>query len=572
MKRILCKSQEIGSLTGFYEAIQAANISNAKEYLRSFVLKPGLRLEGDAWLVTADQGSIAVHLGACVFGNYEVFVAPPNSTVSIALPTISGPSLQPAPYSVILEQVDETSHSKRIRPLPTSEVQPVLSVDTLQRTGVVIKVVNGIVEDPDKQILLATLAYSKGGIIVESRQSESCISILSYYSSWGLSSLAPINVQAVTTYMMTSGANPEALPRESFAQKQAFVTVKWRKPVSIGLWEVRGPLYYKARLTPLSEGNEEHPEASLEACVPYDKDDEGQYITVSIPCCAGVYYKAEVFQSASPTNMLISEPGTAKYIFAGESIIPADISLDLEVYSPGNPTNWHHNYFYIRPYTSLPVRRIQIFVAEHDGTSPTEQQMSSIARLYYDGSPKGIYYRPDGSKENVTFYARAISDSGIQIAKLLEYPYYPQLHTDPSISSIEEIVVLKAPIVDVMGISLVAETEFGYVEAPWDLIITKILVVNPYVGDIDVSDTEYPGIEDDAVLTLCDETSADLGYDAIDLLEANNGEAQVDIIEAEATVITAGTLIGVNIAEAVPASNIHPDGLLVFLYLKRLIS
>jgi len=571
MKRVLCKSQEIGSLTGFYEAIQAANIDNAKEYLRSFVLKPGLRLEGDAWLVTANQGSIAVHLGACVFGNYEVFVAPPNSTVSIALPTVTGPSLQPAPYSIILEQVDETSHAKRVRPMPTSEVQPVLSVDTLQRTGVIIKIVNGIVEDPDKQILLATLSFDKGMVVVEPRQSESCISILSYYSSWGLSSLAPINVQAVTTYMMTSGADPDALPRESFAQKQTFVTVKWRKPVSIGLWEVRGPLYYKARLTPLSEGNEEHPEASLEACVPYDKHDEGQYITVSIPCCSGVYYKAEVFQSASPTNMLISEPGAVKYIFAGESVVPAEVNLSMEVFSPGDPLNWHHNYFYIRPYADLPIRRVQIFVAEHDGFSPTDSSMQGIARLYYDGPPKGLYYRPDGSKEYVTFMVRTISDSGI-ILRAFKTDRYHQAHTDPSISAVEEMLVLKAPIDDVMGVGLVAETEFGYIEAPWDLIITKILVVNPYVGDIDTAGTEYPGIENDAVLTLCDDSSVDLGYDAIDLLEANNGEAQVDIIEEEAAVITAGTLIGVNIAEDVPASNIRPDGLLVFLYVKRLIS
>ncbi|MFA5375993.1 MAG: hypothetical protein WC455_09640 [Dehalococcoidia bacterium] len=573
MKRILCKSHEIKSLTGLYDAIQDANIANAKEYLRSFVLKTGLRLEGDAWLVTASQGSIAVHLGACVFGNYEVFVAPPNTTVSIVLPTLEGPSLQTEPYSVILEQVDEETHDRSIRPLPDEEVISSLSAPTLRRTGVVIKIINGTVEDPETQILLSTLTYSMGGVMINSRQSESCISILSYYSSWGLSSLAPIDVQSVTTFMVTNGANPTSVPRESFAQQQAVITVKWRKPTNIGLWEVRGPLYYKARLTPVSDGEEEHPEASLEACVPYDKEDEGQYLSVSIPCCPGVYYKAEVFQSASPTNMLISEPGTPKYVFAGESVAPASGPLSLEVFAPGNPEDWHHNYFYIRPYSTIPMRRVQIFVAEHDG-SPVTGDMESMARLYYDGPPKGIYYRPGGDKENVTFFARSLSDTGIVSPLNTENKEYPQGHTNPSIGAVEEMLVLKVPIEeDVMGVDTTDEIEFGYITAPWDMIISKMLVVNPYVGDISAGGAAvYNGIANDAVLTLCDYASVDLGYGPIDLLAKDYGEVQIDVVEATAPQIDAGTKIGVNIQEAVPATGIHPYGLLVFIYAKRLIS
>ena len=572
MKRILCKSHEIKSLTGLYDAIQDANIANAKEYLRSFVLKTGLRLEGDAWLVTASQGSIAVHLGACVFGNYEVFVAPPNTTVSIVLPTLEGPSLQTEPYSVILEQVDEETHDRRVRPFPDAEVVSSLSAPTLQRTGVVIKIINGTVEDPEKQILLATLTYSMGGVVINSRQSESCISILSYYSSWGLSSLAPIDVQSVTTYMAVNGANPTSVPRESFAQQQAVITVKWRKPTNIGLWEVRGPLYYKARLTPVSDGEEEHPEAALEACVPYDKEDEGQYLLVSIPCCPGVYYKAEVFQSASPTNMLISEPGTPKYVFAGEPVAPASGPLSLEVFAPGNPENWHHNYFYIRPYSTIPMRRVQIFVAEHDGDVIGD--MESMARLYYDGPPKGIYYRPGGDKENITFKARSISDTGYVLDVSQKYNM-PQGHTTPSIGAVEEMLVLKVPIEeDVMGIETTDEIEFGYITAPWDMIISKILVVNPYVGDISTGGTAYndTGIANDAVLTLCDDASVDLGYGPIDLLATDFGEVQIDVVEATAPQIDAGTKIGVNIQEKTPADGIHPYGLLVFIYAKRLIS
>jgi hypothetical protein len=125
-----------------------------------------------------------------------------------------------------------------------------------------------------------------------------------------------------------------------------------------------------------------------------------------------------------------------------------------------------------------------------------------------------------------------------------------------------------------MGLVTTDEIEFGYITAPWDMIISKILVVNPYVGDISTGGTAYnvTGIANDAVLTLCDDASVDLGYGPIDLLATDYGEVQIDVVEATAPQIDAGTKIGVNIQEKTPADGIHPYGLLVFIYAKRLIS
>lgn len=566
MKKVLFKSGEIKSLTGLYEAIQEASISNAKEYIKSFVIKPGLRLDGESWLVSYNQGSLVVRLGACVFNDYEVFVAPANTTVSLEMPEITGSSLG-TEYAVVLERVDDYSHYKRIRPdnLPDLVYDP--ETPTLRKTGVIVKIVEDFTEAAENEILLATLHSIQGGVSITDKRSENCITIFSYYSSWGLSALVPITPSSVSTFILHNGANQVA-PLESYAQSMAFITVRWSKPASIGLWEVRGPIYYKAVLTPISDAGEMI-SSSLEAYLPFDVDDESEVLSISIPCCHGVLYKAEVYQVAGPTNLVVSEAGESKQIVAGltsADTVFTDLSLDV-VY-PGrviNGVTWQKDYFFIRPTSATAFRRYQLFVFEYNIAVGV---MFSLGRLYYDGPPKGIYYKPSGTLSSVAFAARAIGESGVILSQTSSISF-PQSISQRILSSSEDLLVLRIPVVDdVFALPAAASFNSGYVMAPYDLVIDKIAITNPFRGRYNTLGTSYDGITKDATVQILVE-DADAGYPLVSIAEPW-GDAIHDYDEMAVPEIVTGKKISVTIAN--PIDDITPQGLIVIIYVKRIIS
>lgn len=577
MKRVLCKSGQIDSLTDLYDALQEASIYNIKEYLKGFVITPGLRSEGDMFLVRLDQSRLRVALGACVFDNYEVFVAPENTELYLDLPDFQTTN---SVYYIIMKQGYSYSHEKDVIPFDDGGSEVTTTAYALRRVNVSIEL-SSSGDTLDNEILLASVTSVDGEVVVNNARHLNTMEILSYYASWGLSAIAMVNVSGVDSFSLESHTVVGEGPQPPSMQKMTFVRVHWPKPTVSSIGVRPGPIYYKVVLTPVvydtypGSGGVAHEDASIEAYRIFKTSDTtGKYMSATLPAREGVVYRANVYQVSGPSGLVVSGTGLTKLILAGAppatEMESGESELTLTVFGPGMPPSsgdWQSRLYFIRPQTgSSDSRRYQLFIAEHSGAGGSLLDITTKEYLYYDGPPKAVFYRPSGLA-NISMMGRIIGDGGRIVAASTVHTYSQGASV---YAAHEDVIAVKAPLTeDIWAIptGIATSRNIGYFYAPYNMIVTKIAVTNPYTGE-----ENYYTINDDVDIELTG-TSLISGDYEINVYDVDDGEATkvFEYNPGEYPEIPAGELITVTATKA-GSSNPVPDGLVILVYARRVIS
>lgn len=570
MRKILFKSGLVDSLTNLYDELQEASIYNIKEYLKGFVITPGLRSNGDMFLVRLDQSRIRVALGACVFDNYEVFVAPQNAELYLDLPDFDTTD---ATYYVILKQGYTYSHSKDV--FPSDDAEATTASYALRRVNVSIELSTSG-ETLDNEILLGSISSMSGEVIVSNARHLKTMEILSYYANWGLTSLAVINVSGVDSFSLESHSITGEGPKPPSTQKMTFVRVHWKRLSSASLGLRPGPVYYKIVLTPVmydeypGSGGVPYDDASVEAFRLFHvSDSSGTYMSATLPAMEGVVYRANVYQVSGPSGLVVSGKGDSKLILAGapSSAGIDEAELELDIFGPGLSLpsgEWLSRLYFINPKTgSSESRRYQLFIAEHSPGSVIDIKTKEY--LYYDGPPQALYYRPSGMSY-ISIMARIVGEGGLVVASSTIHTY----KQDSTIySAHEDVIPIKSPLtVDIWAAPSGVATSrvIGYFYAPYNMVITRLVVTNPYTDEED-----YCTIVDDMTIKLSSDSLSAGDYE-VALYDADEGEAVSTLLYevGEYPEIPAGELVTIN-AEKAGVSDPVPDGLIVIVYARRVI-
>lgn len=596
MKRRIYKSGLVESMGNLYENLQAAHISNMEAYLKGTILETGLRLQGDDFSIKIEGERVIVPLGACIFPNYEIFVASPNTELSLEMPDFDNTNL---PYHVILSQEYIESENRYVIPLRDAEEGDLLK-PALRKVGVKL-IISTEAPSGANKIHLGYLKNIGSEILVTDLRHLSALRILSKYMDWNLTAMLPVDVSALDTFVVRSPAAESDGAVTPPVNKLAYIRVTWGIPETLETEDSKPPLYYKVRLTPIEylNGYPWEPIArtkqAIDKIIRFDLEIfSGNIMYTDCLCAEGVIYRASVHRVANSVGIVVSEDGSTMNILSGmpeeEESPPAYLSMEIlkpnDAYGASATTRWDTDLIYIRPQvealtglSDLDVK-YQLFIQER--TSPYANDIVNKNYLFYEGSPKGCFYAPRGNKDFVTIYARLIGQAGFVIAASEVHSVSQTVLT--VYSPVENILAFQSPHASALENSpQVGKTGVvaGYFLAPYDMIVSKILIRNPFkdfvVNDIWNSGYEVGGVNPPGELVLSGDIGIVVGDYPVPILAGENtGEVIKDFsnayVQGNYPIIRAGETITLTFNDTSGAGpTFVPDGLIALIYTRKVL-
>ena len=595
MKKILHKTGRVESISNLYTNLQAAHISNIDEYLRGTILKTGLRLQGNAFMIRIEGGQVIIALGACVFPNYEVFVAPPNTELSLDIPDFANINDK---FAVVLSQEYVESEYRYVVPLRDVSGQNLFE-PAIEKVGVSIIIIDeASYNSADNTILLGFIITDGSQISHTDLRHESALRILSKYMNWNMSALLPIDVSYIESFSVRSNDPESSGVVTPPINRLTYVRVFWEVPEA-SLTEdddtSQDSLYYKVRLVPVYYLNYPsdpvpYETEAIEIVLRYDSAIfPNSNMHADILCAEGVIYKASVYRIANPIGIVISEAGSTKDVLAG---IPADgpsspQNLTLEILGPNDTyfynnvgQEWNSDLIYIRPklenLTGLlnSDLKYQLFIEETGVLSPA-QDIENKNYMFYEGAPRGCFYAPRGEKDKINILGRLIGRGGLVVAcSVINNQTFENLAI---YSGFENVLALQVPYASNLGLAPagVASAIAGLFRAPYDMIVTKIVISNPnkdYIGGSDDPWLNYLGVDPPGELILeGDDEIVATDYPVSILLGSE------EVIKDFSEDYGAGTYPVISAGEKITATmnattgTIIPDGLIVLIYTRKVL-
>ena len=388
-------------LSELYETLQDCLDDNFVTWVKSIILKPGLRIaEGDEFLVRQEGDTLRIKVGAIVFPDYDIFV-PDSSASDMILPLSGVPGINEPGNEYAIYIVGAASLSHPYRRSGTSGTFYTVRQNAVK--AVIRKSPTGGL--PVNHYLLAKVTVGEGGgLTIEDQRMSSVLTLVSKYAreDWleahELNGVRNVSAQLVFledfrhSSVQGHSFNDQSLPINR--RRGPALEITWDAPTAQQLDAINGVMYYKVVATPVY-GDETIPDAAIEQIVIVDRISSLQYKLPAnrtgclVPCELGVKYEIMVYKVSDVLDMKISSSGDPIYVLAGTNPHMAPLEdVTLQIGYALASTQFVKISSNVTP---APNTTIQVFAYEYSIAVP--YYMGDVKWQIYEGPVRDILYR-----------------------------------------------------------------------------------------------------------------------------------------------------------------------------------